>query len=86
MPLTGVKVLDLTRVVSGPFCTMFLADFGADVIKVESRDGDPSRVAGIIIEGEENPYFVNLNRSKRSITVNTKSEEGKDIVLSLIHI
>ena len=83
MPLTGVKVLDLTRVVSGPFCTMFLADFGADVIKVESRDGDPSRVAGIIIEGEENPYFVNLNRSKRSITVNTKSEEGKDIVRRL---
>jgi len=83
MPLTGIKVLDLTRVVSGPFCTMFLADFGADVIKVESLDGDPSRVAGIMIEGEENPYFVNLNRSKRSITVNMKNEEGKGIIRRL---
>ena len=83
IPLTGIRVLDLTRVVSGPFCTMFLADFGADVIKVESLDGDPARVAGIIIEGEENPYFVNLNRSKRSITINMKSEEGKDIIRRL---
>lgn len=83
MPLTGIRVLDLTRVVSGPFCTMFLADFGADVIKVESPDGDPARVAGIMIEGEENPYFVNLNRSKRSITMNMKSEEGKDIIRRL---
>ncbi len=62
---------------------MFLADFGADVIKVESLDGDPARVAGIIIEDEENPYFVNLNRSKRSITINMKSEEGKDIIRRL---
>jgi len=83
MPLTGIKVLDLTRVVSGPFCTMFLADFGADVIKVETLDGDPSRVAGITMEGAENPYFVNLNRSKRSITVNMKNEEGKHIIRRL---
>jgi len=82
MPLTGIKVLDLTRVVSGPFCTMLLADFGADVIKVESLDGDPSRVTGIVGEGE-NPYFVNLNRNKRSITVNMKAGQGKEIIQRL---
>jgi CoA:oxalate CoA-transferase len=82
MPLTGIKVLDLTRFVSGPFCTMLLADFGADVIKVESRDGDPSRVTGIM-GGGENPYFVNLNRNKRSITLDLKADEGKEIVRRL---
>ncbi len=79
MPLTGLKVLDLTRVVSGPFCTMLLADFGADVIKVEAPDGDPSRVTGIVGAGE-NPYFVNLNRNKRTITIDMKQERGKEIV------
>ena len=82
MPLTGIKVLDLTRVVSGPFCTMLLADFGATVIKVESLEGDPSRVTGIMSEGE-NPYFVNLNRNKRSITINMKTNEGKGVVRRL---
>ncbi len=82
MPLTGLKVLDLTRVVSGPFCTMLLADFGADVIKIEAPDGDPSRVTGIMGKGE-NPYFVNLNRNKRTITVDMKQEEGKEIVRRL---
>ncbi len=83
MPLSGIKVLDMTRVVSGPFCSMLLADFGADVIKVESLDGDPSRVTGIVAEGE-NPYFVNLNRNKRSITVNLKSRGGKSIIRRVV--
>ena len=82
MPLTGLKVLDLTRVVSGPFCTMLLADLGADVVKIEAPDGDPSRVTGIMGKGE-NPYFVNLNRNKRTITVDMKQEEGKEIVRRL---
>jgi len=82
MPLTGIKVLDLTRVVSGPFCTMLLADFGADVIKVEALNGDPSRVTGIVGEGE-NPYFVNLNRNKRSITLNLKTDRGRQIIRRL---
>jgi crotonobetainyl-CoA:carnitine CoA-transferase CaiB-like acyl-CoA transferase len=80
MPLTGIKVLDLTRVVSGPFCTMLLADFGADVIKVEAPAGDPTRVTGMVGSGPENPYYVNLNRNKRVITINLKAEAGKDIV------
>ncbi|MFH1933041.1 MAG: CoA transferase [Pseudomonadota bacterium] len=65
MPLKDIKVLDLTRVVYGHFCTMILADFGANVIKVEAYRGDPSRVTGILGQGE-NPYFENLNRNKRS--------------------
>jgi CoA:oxalate CoA-transferase len=79
MPLKGLKVVDLSRVVSGPFCTMLLADFGADVVKVEAPDGDPSRVTGILGCGE-NPYFVNLNRNKRTITIDMKAERGKEIV------
>jgi CoA:oxalate CoA-transferase len=82
MPLTGIKVLDLTRVVSGPFCTMMLADFGADVIKIEAPGGDVSRVTGIVGKGE-NPYFVNLNRNKRTMTINMKTDEGKRIVKSM---
>jgi CoA:oxalate CoA-transferase len=83
MPLSGINILDMTRVVSGPFCTMMLGDFGAEVIKVESFDGDPSRVTGITGKGE-NPYFVNLNRSKRSIMVNLKDENGKEIIHCLV--
>jgi crotonobetainyl-CoA:carnitine CoA-transferase CaiB-like acyl-CoA transferase len=82
MPLTGLRVADLTRVVSGPFCTMLLADFGADVVKVEAPEGDPSRVTGIVGAGE-NPYFVNLNRNKRTITIDLKQERGKEIVLRM---
>jgi len=82
MPLTGVKVLDLTRILSGPFCTMMLADFGADVIKVEPPRGDDTRRIGI--QGDcENPYFVNMNRNKRSIAVEFRAEEGKEIVRRL---
>lgn len=84
MPLTGIKVLDLTRVVSGPFCTMLLADFGAEVIKIEAPGGgDPSRVTGIYVDGEENPYFVNLNRNKRTITLDLKAKEGREILRRL---
>ncbi len=82
MPLSGIKVLDMTRVLAGPFCTMLLADFGADVIKVETPQGDPARVAGITGEGE-NPFFVNINRNKRSIALDLRTEDGKDIVRRL---
>ena len=84
MPLTGIKVLDLSRILSGPFCTMILADFGCEVIKVEAPGGDPSRVAGIFPQGKENPYFVNLNRNKRSMVVNLKKEEGRQLILKMV--
>lgn len=84
MPLTGIKVLDLSRILSGPFCTMILADFGCDVIKVEAPGGDPSRVAGIFRTGQENPYFVNMNRNKRGLVVNLKTEQGREIILKMV--
>src|SRR5210317_42853 len=83
MPLTGIKVIDLTRILSGPFCTMMLADFGADVVKVEPKRGDDSRYIGI--QGDcENPYFVNMNRNKRSIAIDLRTDEGKEIIGRLV--
>lgn len=82
--LNGIRILDLTRVLSGPFCTMLLADFGAEVIKVERPVlGDDSRHYGPFINGESS-YFMSLNRNKKSITLNLKSEDGKAFFLELV--
>ena len=82
--LSGVKVLDLSRVLAGPFCTMMMADMGADVIKIEMPgSGDDSRAMPPFINGES-VYFKNLNRNKRGITLNLKSEEGKKLFLELV--
>lgn len=82
--LSGVKVLDLSRVLAGPFCTMMMADMGADVIKVEMPgSGDDSRAFPPFIHGES-VYFKNLNRNKKGITLNLKSEEGRKIFLALV--
>ncbi|MCF6094948.1 CoA transferase [Microaerobacter geothermalis] len=79
--LTGVKVLDLTRVLAGPFCTMMLGDLGADVIKVEAPGGsDDTRGWGPPYTGGESAYYLCTNRNKRGITLNLKSEEGRAIV------
>ncbi len=82
--LDGVRVLDLSRVVSGPFCTMLLADLGADVIKIEEPScGDDSRVFGPPFVGGESAYFLSVNRNKRSCAVNLKDPEGVEIVRRL---
>jgi crotonobetainyl-CoA:carnitine CoA-transferase CaiB-like acyl-CoA transferase len=84
MPLSGIKVLDLTRVVSGPFCTMLLADMGAEVIKIESLpDGDPIRAQGAGKNGLSY-YFATFNRNKKSLTLNLKSPEGKAVFEKLV--
>lgn len=84
LPLKDVKVLDLTRVLAGPYATMILADMGADVLKIEMpKTGDDSRAFGPFIE-EESAYFMSINRNKRSMTLNLKTEEGKDILRNLI--
>lgn len=82
-PLTGLRVLDLTRVLSGPYTSMMLADLGADVIKLEQPGvGDDSRHFGPF-SNEESAYFMSVNRNKRSITLNLKSEEGKTLFKKL---
>ncbi len=82
--LDGVKVLDMTRVLAGPYCGMMLADMGADVIKIElPGKGDDSRSNFPIINGES-AYYMNLNRNKKGMTLNLKSDEGKDIFKKLV--
>ena len=83
-PLENIKVLDLTRVLAGPFCTMILSDLGAEVIKVEIPEkGDDSRHFGPFKNGKS-LYFLSINRGKKSISLNLKTEKGKKIFLELI--
>jgi len=83
-PFEGIKVLDLTRVLAGPFCTMILSDLGAEVIKVEiPKIGDDSRSFGPF-KNEQSLYFLSLNRAKKSITLNLKTAEGKTIFKDLV--
>jgi alpha-methylacyl-CoA racemase len=84
MPLTGIRVLDLTRLLPGAFCTMLLADMGADVIKVEEPDrGDYMRWTPPLVDGQS-VLFNALNRNKRSLSLNLKTEAGRDLLLSLV--
>ncbi len=84
LPLAGIRVVDLTRVLSGPFCSAILGDLGADIIKVETPgDGDTVRHQGAGREGLS-WYFANYNRNKRSITLNLRSDEGREILARLI--
>lgn len=83
-PLRGVKILDLCRVVSGPFATMQLGDLGADVVKIEEPGkGDESRSYGPPFVGGESAYFLSINRNKRSCAVDLKSAAGKELIVRL---
>ena len=83
-PLQGVRVLDLCRVVSGPFATMLLGDLGADVLKLEEPGkGDEARTYGPPFIGGESAYFLSVNRNKRSCAVDLKMPAGRDLVLRL---
>ena len=76
-PLDGIRVLDLTRVLAGPYCTMFLGDLGAEVVKVEQPGvGDDTRGWGPPFTGGESAYFLCVNRNKKSVTIDFKSKEG----------
>lgn len=85
LPLDGVRVVDLTRVLAGPYCTMMLADMGADVVKVEMPGrGDDSRAWGPPWAGTESAYYLSANRNKRSITLNFRTEGGRRVLLDLV--
>jgi CoA:oxalate CoA-transferase len=82
--MTGLRIIDLTRVISGPFCTMLLADLGADVIKVEPPgDGDPLRTQGSGRDGLS-WYFASFNRNKRSVVIDLKADHGKRALEELL--
>ena len=83
-PLQGIRVLDLSRVLAGPYCTMVLGDLGADVIKVESPEGDETRGWGPPFLEGESAYYLCVNRNKRSIVVDFKSDDGRAILRRLV--
>jgi crotonobetainyl-CoA:carnitine CoA-transferase CaiB-like acyl-CoA transferase len=82
LPLEGVRVLELSQVMAGPFCGMLLGDFGADVIKIEQPGGGDQtrRAMGFKMKGPDSMGFLNLNRNKRSVVLDLKSDAGKDAI------
>jgi crotonobetainyl-CoA:carnitine CoA-transferase CaiB-like acyl-CoA transferase len=85
LPLEGVKVLDLTHALAGPFCSTMLADYGAEVIKLEAfGEGDIARSWGTPLPGGETAYFVSLHRNKKGIEINLKHEQGKALFFKLV--
>src|SRR6202521_5789330 len=84
-PLDGLKVVDLTRVLAGPYCTMLLGDMGADVIKVEEpNSGDDGRTWAPFLTADWSTYFMGVNRSKRSITLDLKTAAGSEVFRRLL--
>ncbi|MFA6965181.1 CaiB/BaiF CoA transferase family protein [Bosea sp. (in: a-proteobacteria)] len=85
-PLTGIRVLDISQVMAGPFCCMLLADMGADVIKIEPPGtGDSTRQSmGFRMKGEDSPGFLALNRNKRSIALDLKSDADREVLYALV--
>lgn len=83
-PLNGIHVLDLSRVLAGPYCTMVLGDLGAEVIKVEAPEGDETRGWGPPFVGNESAYYLCVNRNKRSMILDFKAQESRDILQELI--
>ena len=83
--LEGIRVLDLTRALAGPFCTLMLGDYGAEVIKIEMPgSGDDTRHWGPPFIGEESAYFLSINRNKRSLTLNFKEPKAREVFLKLV--
>jgi len=84
LPLSGIKIVDLTRILSGPFCTMLLGDMGADVVKIEAPgEGDPIRSQGKI-QGGLSTYFAAFNRNKRSVCLDLRTPEGLQQLTQLL--
>ena len=82
--LEGIRVLDFGRYIAGPYCACLLGDMGADVIRVEKSGGSEDRWVVPIAEGGEGSLFMQVNRNKRGITLNPRSDEGREIVRKLV--
>src|SRR5439155_711431 len=83
LPLEGIRVLDFTHALAGPYCTLLLGDLGADVVKVEPPEGDQSRRWGPPFVNGESSYFLSVNRNKRSVVLDLKNEQGRQRALRL---
>ena len=84
-PLAGIRVVDLSRVLSGPYCTMLLGDMGAEVIKIERPgSGDDTRAFAPPFQGKEAAYYLSVNRNKKSLTLDLKADVGKALLWRLI--
>lgn len=84
MPLDNIRVLDFGRYVAGPYCATLLADFGADVIRIERPGGNEDRTIAPVTEDGEGSLFLQINRNKRSLTLDPRSEEGREITRRLV--
>lgn len=84
LPLAGIRVLDFSHALAGPYCTLLLADYGAEVYKLEAREGDMGRGWGPPFAGGESSFFLGLNRGKRGISIDLKNPEGKELCLRLV--
>ena len=86
LPLAGVRVLDVSQVMAGPFCSMLLGDMGADVIKIEPPDGGDQtrRAMGFKLKGNDSLGFFNLNRNKRSLALNLKGKAAREVFYRLV--
>src|SRR6185312_11049996 len=82
--LSGCKVVDLSRVLGGPYCTQILADHGADVLKIEPPDGDETRGWGPPFLGKTASYFVGVNRNKRGLSLDLSGEQGQQRLRALL--
>src|SRR5690625_2638074 len=82
--LSGIKILDLSRVLAGPYCTMILGDLGAEVIKIEAPTGDDTRSWGPPFKNDVSAYYLCTNRNKKSITIDLKSNEGIEQIKELV--
>ena len=86
-PLSSTRVIDLTRILAGPFCAMNLGDMGAEVIKIEKPGtGDDTRRWGPPFVGDQAAYFLGVNRNKRSVTLNLKEVRGQEILKKLLRL
>ena len=83
LPLSGIRVIDFGRYIAGPYCAMLLADMGADVIRVDRRQGSEDRYLGPVTRDGEGAHFLSLNRNKRSITLDTSKPESREIIRRL---